>query len=120
MTQESMPELLAPGRRRAPAKPYLGVGAVGELLVGHEPDFAEVIDVGAAIEAVVEDVLLLVGGLLVFSPDSTPSAVATVHSAAAATAGADTGRISTTFALQGHDPISKVAYRNIRVKVLPD
>lgn len=46
-------------------------------------------------------VLLLVGGLLVFSPDSTPSAVATVHSAAAATAGADTGRISTTFALQG-------------------
>ncbi len=46
-------------------------------------------------------VLLLVGGLLVFSPDSTPSAVATVHSAAAAAADADTGRISTTFALNG-------------------
>ncbi len=44
-------------------------------------------------------VLLLVGGLLVFSPDNTPSAVATVHSAAAAAADADTGRIATTFAL---------------------
>ncbi|MHC5879879.1 family 16 glycoside hydrolase [Streptococcus pyogenes] len=25
-----------------------------------------------------------------------------------------------TFALQAHDPVSKVAFRNIRVKVLPD
>ncbi|MGI9599116.1 MAG: hypothetical protein ACR2QK_23330 [Acidimicrobiales bacterium] len=45
-------------------------------------------------------VLLLVGGLLVFSPDSTPSAVATVHSAAAAAADSDTGRISTSFSLR--------------------
>ena len=48
-------------------------------------------------------VLILFGGLLVFSPDTTPSAVATVHSAAAAAADADSGRIETTFAAEGTD-----------------
>lgn len=48
-------------------------------------------------------VLLLFGGLLVFSPDTTPSAVATVHSAAAAAADADSGRIETTFSASGTD-----------------
>ncbi|MEM9656261.1 MAG: hypothetical protein AAGA65_29515 [Actinomycetota bacterium] len=48
-------------------------------------------------------VLLLFGGLLVFSPDTTPSAVATVRSAAAAAADADTGRIETTFSASGTD-----------------
>ncbi|MGH1493854.1 MAG: hypothetical protein ACRBK7_31410 [Acidimicrobiales bacterium] len=45
-------------------------------------------------------VLILFGGLLVFSPNNTPSAVAAVHSAAAA-ADADTGRITTTFSVDG-------------------
>jgi hypothetical protein len=48
-------------------------------------------------------VLILFGGLLVFSPDTTPSAVATVHSAAAAAADADSGRIETTFSAEGTD-----------------
>ena len=48
-------------------------------------------------------VLLLVGGLLVFSPDNTPSAVATVHSAAASTADADSARVTTTWVLDGTD-----------------
>lgn len=48
-------------------------------------------------------VLLLVGGLLVFSPDTTPSAVAAVQSAAQAAADADTGRITTTFTASGQD-----------------
>lgn len=45
-------------------------------------------------------VLLMVGGLLVFAPSNTPSAVAAVHSAAAA-ADADTGRITTTLSVEG-------------------
>lgn len=48
-------------------------------------------------------VLVLFGGLLVFSPDNTPSAVATVRAAAAAAADADTGRIETTFTASGTD-----------------
>lgn len=59
-------------------------------------------------------VLLLVGGLLVFSPDNTPSAVAAVQSAAAAASDADTGRISTTFALTaegGDTPIESIEGR---------
>lgn len=50
-------------------------------------------------------VLLLVGGLLVFSPDNTPSAVAAVHSAASTTLGADTARVTTEFSLQGTDGV---------------
>ncbi|MEM7275966.1 MAG: hypothetical protein AAF547_23015 [Actinomycetota bacterium] len=50
-------------------------------------------------------VLLLIGGLLVFLPENTPSAVATVHSAAAAAADADTGRIETTVAVTGTDGV---------------
>ena len=48
-------------------------------------------------------VLIVVGGLLVFSPDNTQTAVATVHSAAAATAEADSARIAVTFELDGTD-----------------
>lgn len=48
-------------------------------------------------------VLILFGGLLVFLPDNTPSAVATVRSAAAAAADADSGRIETTFTASGTD-----------------
>lgn len=50
-------------------------------------------------------VLLLFGGLLVFSPDNTPSAVATVRSAAAAALDADSGRIETTFTASGTDGV---------------
>lgn len=50
-------------------------------------------------------VLLLVGGLLIFSPDNTPSAVAAVHSAASATLDADTARITTEFTLEGTDGV---------------
>jgi hypothetical protein len=52
-------------------------------------------------------VLLLVGGLLVFAPDNTPSAVATVHSAASTTLEADTARITTDFTLAGSDGIDE-------------
>lgn len=45
-------------------------------------------------------VLILLGGILVFSPDNTQSALATVHSAAATTADADTGRITSTFSME--------------------
>jgi hypothetical protein len=45
-------------------------------------------------------VLLLVGAVAVLAPDSTPSALAEVQGAAAATADADSGRIETTFTLR--------------------
>jgi hypothetical protein len=44
-------------------------------------------------------VMLLVGAVAVLAPDNTPSALAEVHDAAAATADADTGRVQTTFTL---------------------
>lgn len=50
-------------------------------------------------------VLVLLGGLLVFLPDNTPSAVATVQAAAAAAADADTGRIETNVSISGTDGV---------------
>jgi hypothetical protein len=55
----------------------------------------------AALVSVAAAVLLLVGGLAVFAPENTPSALAAVHSAAAAADDADTGRITTTFTVDG-------------------
>lgn len=48
-------------------------------------------------------VVLLVAGFLVFAPDNATPALAAVHSAAQATADADTGRVTTTFSLNGTD-----------------
>lgn len=48
-------------------------------------------------------VILLVAGFLVFAPDNATPALAAVHSAAQATAAADTGRVTTTFSLEGTD-----------------
>ncbi len=47
--------------------------------------------------------IVLIAGLLVFSPDNTAPALATVHSAAQTTAEADTGRVLTTFSVDGTD-----------------
>ena len=48
-------------------------------------------------------VLILVVGFVVFSPDNTPPALATVHTAAQTTADFDSGRVNTTFAFEGDD-----------------
>ncbi len=50
-----------------------------------------------ALVAVAAAVLLLVGAVTVLAPDNTPAAVAQVRAAAATTADADTGRITSTF-----------------------
>lgn len=52
-------------------------------------------------------VLLLVGGVLVFAPDNTPSAVATVHNAAAATADVDSARITINVEIDGTDGVEE-------------
>ncbi len=48
-------------------------------------------------------VMILVAGVATFLPDNTPSALAAVHSAAAATADSDSGQIDVTFWLDGTD-----------------
>lgn len=48
-------------------------------------------------------VLLFVVGFIVFSPDNTAPALATVHSAAQTTADFESGRVNTTFVLDGND-----------------
>ena len=53
--------------------------------------------------ATVAAALLLAVGFIVFSPDNTPPALATVHSAAQTTADFDSGRVNTTFTLDGSD-----------------
>lgn len=50
-------------------------------------------------------VVVMIAGFLVFSPDNTTPALAAVQGAAQATADADTGRISTVFALEGTDGV---------------
>lgn len=57
----------------------------------------------SALVAVAAAVLLLVGAVTVLSPDNTPAAVAEVRAAAATTADADTGRITSTFQLTYDD-----------------
>jgi hypothetical protein len=57
----------------------------------------------ASLVAVAAAVIVLLGGVLVFAPDNAQPALATVHSAAAATADADTGRIVSTFSVDADD-----------------
>ncbi len=53
--------------------------------------------------ATVAAALLLAVGFIVFSPDNTSPALATVHSAAQTTADFDSGRVDTTFSFDGTD-----------------